>query len=164
MKVEVKVLDPDLYNDVGLPSYATPGACALDLRSTVNAEVKPGECVPIRTGLAIHCGSAYGPEDARLDEMGIAALILPRSGLGANKGLVMGNLVGLIDEDYQGELLVSAWNRNEQESGKIVSFQRGERIAQMLFIMVFKPQLEVVQEFTESTERGAGGFGSTGRI
>jgi dUTP pyrophosphatase len=164
MKVELKVLDPDLYNEVGLPAYATLGACAVDLRSTVNAEVKPGECIPIRTGIAVHCGSAYGPDDARLDELGLAALVLPRSGLGSKQGLVIGNLVGLIDEDYQGEIIVSAWNRNETETGKIVTFQRGERIAQMLFMMVLKPELVVVQEFSESTERREGGHGSTGRF
>lgn len=163
LKIEVKITDKPLYANIGVPQYATPGACAVDLRSTVDAAIKPGECLPIDTGLSIHCGSAYGEEHPRLDDMGICALILPRSGLGANKGLVMGNLVGLIDEDYQGPLIVSAWNRNEQETKKVITFQRGERIAQMVFMLVLKPKLSVVEDFSISTQRGEGGFGSTGR-
>ncbi len=163
LTIEMKVLDKPLYMsglDYG-PTYATQGSAAVDLRATHDALLKPGECQTIKTGLAVHCGSAHGTEGARLEEMAVAAVILPRSGLG-NKGLVLGNLVGLIDEDYQGEIIVSAWNRN-LPGGHDISFRRGERIAQMAFLFVLKPVFRIVKEFSAETERGAGGFGSTGR-
>ena len=147
MKVDVKILDPRMREN--LPEYATAGAAGLDLRACIDAPLllAPGDVRLIPSGLAIHIGDpAY------------AAIILPRSGLGAKHGIVLGNLVGLIDSDYQGELKVSLWNRG------IAAFtiQPLDRIAQLVLIPVLQLHLNVVDEFTHS-ERGTGGFGSTGK-
>ncbi|MDN5864011.1 MAG: dUTP diphosphatase [Gammaproteobacteria bacterium] len=148
-RIEVKVLRPELIEQWGLPHYATEGSAGLDLRAALEAplELAPGASELIPTGIAIHIG-----------EPGLAAMILPRSGLGHKHGIVLGNLVGLIDSDYQGELMVSCWNR----SSAAYSVEPGERIAQLLFVPVAHPALDVVKEFTPST-RGAGGFGHSGR-
>ncbi|OYW66001.1 MAG: deoxyuridine 5'-triphosphate nucleotidohydrolase [Hydrogenophilales bacterium 16-64-46] len=147
MKMDVKILDARLRD--ALPAYATPGSAGLDLRACIDApiQLQPGETRLIPTGLAIH-----------LADPGYAALILPRSGLGHKHGIVLGNLVGLIDSDYQGQLMVSAWNRS-QTAFELVPM---ERLAQLVIVPVVQAQFNVVDEF-ESSERGTGGFGSTGR-
>ena len=147
MHVDLKILDERVRDQ--LPHYATPGSAGLDLRACLDGAVilNPGETKLIPTGLAIH-----------LADPGYAAMILPRSGLGHKHGVVLGNLVGLIDSDYQGQLMVSLWNRG-QEAFTIQPF---ERIAQMVIVPVVQAAFRVVEEFTES-DRGAGGFGSTGK-
>jgi len=142
--IQIKIL----REGVTLPKYATPGAAALDLsyHGTHALELSPGAERKIFTGIAIHIG-----------DPGVAAMILPRSGLGA-KGLVLGNLVGLIDSDYQGELIVHAWNRSDQP----ITLKPGDRFAQLVFVPVVRPNLMLVEEFETVTARGAGGFGSTG--
>jgi dUTP pyrophosphatase len=147
MHVDVKILDPRMREQ--LPHYATPGSAGLDLRACLDAPLvlNPGETQLIPTGIAIH-----------LADPGYAAMILPRSGLGHKHGVVLGNLVGLIDSDYQGQLMVSTWNRG-QEAFTIQPF---ERIAQMVIVPVVQASFNVVEEFSES-DRGAGGFGSTGK-
>ena len=147
MKMDVKILDARLRD--ALPAYATPGSAGLDLRACIDApiQLQPGETRLIPTGLAIH-----------LADPGFAAMILPRSGLGHRHGIVLGNLVGLIDSDYQGQLMVSAWNRS-QSAFELTPM---ERLAQLVIVPVVQAQFNVVDAF-ESSERGAGGFGSTGR-
>ncbi len=147
LAIEVRVLDPRLHAQ--LPSYATPGAAGMDLRACVDAplELAPGQCALIPTGLAMH-----------LADPGYAALVLPRSGLGHKHGIVLGNLVGLIDADYQGPLMVSCWNRGDTA----FTVRPLERIAQLVIVPVVQARWNVVDAFTP-TERGAGGFGSTGR-
>ena len=148
-RVEVKVLRPALLEHWGLPHYATEGSAGLDLRAALEGPLglAPGACELIPTGLANHIGDS-----------GTAAVILPRSGLGHRHGIVLGNLVGLIDSDYQGELMVSCWNRG----ANAYTVEPGERIAQLIFVPVLHPELAVVEEFTPS-ERGEGGFGHSGR-
>ena len=148
-RVQLKVLDPRLGREWPLPDYATEGAAGMDLRACIDAPltVRPGETVLIPTGFAMHIG----------DES-LAAVILPRSGLGHRHGIVLGNLVGLIDSDYQGQVYVSCWNR----SGESFTIEPGERIAQMVFVPVVRAAFEVVERF-EETARGAGGFGHSGR-
>lgn len=145
-QVELKILRPEMNNQ--LPEYATQGSAGLDLRACIDAPlcVKAGETVLIPTGLAMF-----------LDNMQWAAMILPRSGLGHKHGIVLGNLVGLIDSDYQGELKVSLWNRSQED----FTIQPFDRIAQMVIVPVVQVGFKIVEEFTQ-TERGAGGFGSTG--
>jgi dUTP pyrophosphatase len=147
MKIDVKILDDRLRDQ--LPHYATAGSAGLDLRACIDSPLtlKPGETQLIPTGMAIH-----------LADPGYAALILPRSGLGHKHGIVLGNLVGLIDSDYQGPLMVSAWNRGQQ------SFELAplERLAQLVIVPVVQAEFNVVESF-EASDRGAGGFGSTGR-
>ncbi|MDR0233792.1 MAG: dUTP diphosphatase [Zoogloeaceae bacterium] len=147
VRIDVKILDSRLYD--ALPQYASPGAAGLDLRACLDAPrtLQPGETILVPAGLAIH-----------LADPGIAAMILPRSGLGHKHGIVLGNLVGLIDSDYQGELMISVWNRG----GEAFVIQPLERLAQLIVVPVLQAELNVVEEFSES-ERGAGGFGSTGR-
>jgi dUTP pyrophosphatase len=147
MDVDLKILNPRVSGQ--LPHYATPGSAGLDLRACLDAPLtlNPGETRLIPTGLAMH-----------LADPGYAALILPRSGLGHKHGVVLGNLVGLIDSDYQGELMVSVWNRG-QEAFTIEPF---ERIAQMVIVPVVQAKFRLVQEF-EQSQRGSGGFGSTGK-
>jgi dUTP pyrophosphatase len=147
--VQLKILDPRLGSEFPLPDYATPGSAGMDLRALLDAplELKPGQTELIPTGIAIH-----------MQDRDLAAVILPRSGLGHKNGIVLGNLVGLIDSDYQGQLMVSCWNRGQAS----FTIQPGERIAQMVFVPVVQARFERVEEFTES-ERGAGGFGSSGR-
>ena len=148
-RLQVKVLDPRLGRDFPLPHYATGGSAGLDLRAMLTAplDLAPGASELIATGMAIHIG-----------EPGVAALILPRSGLGHRHGIVLGNLVGLIDSDYQGELLVSCWNRGSEA----FRIDIGERIAQLVLVPVLRAHFELVEQFEESA-RGAGGFGHTGR-
>lgn len=149
MHVALKILDPRLGDAIPLPHYATPGSAGLDLRACLDAAltVQPGATHLIPTGLALHIADpAY------------AAMILPRSGLGHKHGIVLGNLVGLIDSDYQGELLVSCWNRGTQP----FIIEIGERIAQLIIVPVVQAQFEIVEAFNAS-ERGSGGFGHSGR-
>ena len=145
--IAVKVLDTRVADH--LPQYATPGSAGLDLRACIDAPlpVEPGQAVLIPTGLAIHIG-----------DPGLAAMLLPRSGLGHKHGLVLGNLVGLIDSDYQGQLMVSTWNRGST----VFVLNPMERLAQLVIVPVVQAELNIVDDFAES-ERGAGGFGSTGR-
>ncbi|MFO1419829.1 MAG: dUTP diphosphatase [Candidatus Competibacteraceae bacterium] len=147
--IELKMLDPRLGREIPLPDYATAGSAGLDLRACLSEPltVRPGETHLIPTGLAIH-----------ISDPGLAAVVLPRSGLGHKHGIVLGNLVGLIDSDYQGELLVSCWNRGQNPFTIAV----GERIAQLVIVPVVRAHFEVVTEFTPSA-RGAGGFGHSGR-
>jgi dUTP pyrophosphatase len=147
--VQLKILNPKIGNEIPLPTPATAGSAGVDLRACIDAPLlcEPGQTRLIPTGLAIH-----------LDDPGFAALILPRSGLGHKHGIVLGNLVGLIDSDYQGELMVSVWNRGHA----LFTINPGERIAQMVVVPVAQVTWDVVSEFT-SSERGAGGFGHTGR-
>lgn len=147
--IELKILNPRLGEDIPLPEYATAGSAGLDLRACLIEPliVHPGETHLIPTGMAIH-----------ISDPALAAMVLPRSGLGHKHGIVLGNLVGLIDSDYQGELLVSCWNRGHAPFTIAV----GERIAQLIIVPVVRAQFEVVSEFTPSG-RGAGGFGHSGR-
>jgi len=147
--IQLKLLDPRLGGEFPLPAYATPGSAGLDLRACLDEplDLKPGQAELIPSGMAIHIGS---PE--------FAAVILPRSGLGHKHGIVLGNLVGLIDSDYQGQVFVSCWNRGH-ESFRI---SPGERIAQLVFVPVVQAQFDLVDNF-ESSERGEGGFGHSGR-
>ncbi|MGE4314877.1 dUTP diphosphatase [Acinetobacter sp.] len=149
MKVQVKVLDTRLGNEWPMPTYATSGSAGLDLRACVDevTVIEPGQTVLVKTGLAIY-----------IEDANFAGLILPRSGLGHKHGIVLGNLVGLIDSDYQGELMVSVWNRSQT----VFTLQPGERLAQYVLVPVVQAQFDIVNEF-EATERGAGGFGHTGK-
>ncbi len=147
--IQLKILDARIGNSIHLPTYATDGSAGLDLRVCINEpiQIAPQETVLLPTGLSIYIA------DPKL-----AAVILPRSGLGHKHGIVLGNLVGLIDSDYQGELKISCWNRGIEH----FTVNPGERIAQLVFIPVVQASFEVVTEFTESS-RGEGGFGSSGR-
>ena len=147
--LKVRVLDPRIGREFPLPAYATEGSAGLDLRACLDAPLvlAPGAAQLIPTGLSIW-----------IEDPGLAAVILPRSGLGHKHGIVLGNLVGLIDSDYQGPLMVSCWNRG----GEAFTVQPGERIAQLVIVPVVQVEFEVVDEFV-ATERGAGGFGSSGR-
>lgn len=146
-KIDVRILDPRLATQ--LPTYATQGSAGLDLRACIEAPMtlKPGETNLVASGMAIH-----------IADSGYAALILPRSGLGHKHGIVLGNLVGLIDSDYQGQIFVSVWNRGQAE----FTIQPMERIAQMIIVPVAQVEFTVVEAF-DASERGAGGFGSTGK-
>ncbi|MFM0047703.1 dUTP diphosphatase [Paraburkholderia sediminicola] len=147
MKLELKILDARMRDQ--LPAYATTGSAGLDLRACLDEPLtlKPGETALVPTGLAIHVG-----------DPGYAALILPRSGLGHKHGIVLGNLVGLIDSDYQGQLMISTWNRGETT----FVLNPMERLAQLVIVPVVQAEFNIVDDFAES-ERGAGGFGSTGK-
>lgn len=147
--LKVRILDERIGRDMPLPAYATNGSAGMDLRACLNAPLvlDPGKAELIPTGLAIY-----------VEDPGLAAMILPRSGLGHKHGIVLGNLVGLIDSDYQGQLMVSCWNRGREP----FTVQPGERIAQLVIVPVVQVQLEVVEDFA-ATDRGAGGFGHTGR-
>ncbi|MEH6387937.1 MULTISPECIES: dUTP diphosphatase [Pseudomonas] len=146
--LQAKILDPRLGQQWPLPHYATGGSAGLDLRALLNEPLilEPGQTTLLPTGLAIH-----------IADPGLAAMILPRSGLGHKHGIVLGNLVGLIDSDYQGELKVSCWNRSQQA----FTIEPGERIAQLVLVPVLQASLEIVDDFDNSA-RGAGGFGHTG--
>ena len=148
-KIQLKILDHRLGTEFPLPHYATDGSAGMDMRACLDAPLvlQPGETHLIPTGLAIH-----------IEDSGLAAMLLPRSGLGHKHGIVLGNLVGLIDSDYQGQVFVSCWNRGS--TGFTV--EPGERIAQMVIVPVVHAQFEVVDDFAAS-DRGAGGFGHTGR-
>ena len=147
--IQLKILDPRLQSEFGLPTYATSGSAGLDLRACLKERltIEPGQCCLIPTGLAVH-----------IADPSLAAILLPRSGLGHKHGIVLGNLVGLIDSDYQGEVMVSCWNRSDQ----IFVIEPGDRIAQMVFLPIEQVQFKVVEEFEES-ERGAGGLGHSGK-
>ncbi|PJD94008.1 MAG: dUTP diphosphatase [Legionella sp.] len=147
--IQLKILDSRLGNTIPLPAYATEGSAGLDLRVCINEplSIAPQETVLLPTGIAVYIGDPQ-----------LAAVILPRSGLGHKHGIVLGNLVGLIDSDYQGELKVSCWNRS-QESFVV---QPGDRIAQLVFVPVVQAAFEVVDDFVQ-TDRGIAGFGSSGR-
>lgn len=149
LNVEFKVLDQRLGTEFPLPNYATAGSAGLDLRAMIDEDIviKAGESLFVKTGMAIY-----------LKDPRYAAMILPRSGLGVKHGIVLGNLVGLIDADYQGELMVSLWNRSDKDFTLTV----GERMAQMVIVPVMQANFEQVEEF-EASERGEGGFGHTGR-
>ena len=148
MNIDLKILDPRLQDN--LPAYATPGSAGLDLRACLDAPLTlgPNAWQLIPTGLAIY-----------LHDPGFAAMILPRSGLGHKHGIVLGNLVGLIDSDYQGQLMVSAWNRSEVA----FTIEPMERIAQLVILPVVQARFNLVSDFV-ATERGAGGYGSTGKV
>ncbi|TNH05313.1 dUTP diphosphatase [Testudinibacter sp. TR-2022] len=148
-KIDIKVLDPRIGNEFPLPSYATPGSAGLDLRALLNQAItlQPGETQLIPTGLSIYVA-----------DPNLAAVILPRSGLGHKNGIVLGNLVGLIDSDYQGPLMVSLWNRGNTP----FTVEVGDRIAQLVFVPVVQAEFNVVTEF-DQTERGSGGFGHSGK-
>jgi len=146
--LQAKILDPRIGTEFPLPQYATPGSAGLDLRAMLEQDIviKPGETVLIPTGLSVYIG-----------DPNLAALILPRSGMGHKHGIVLGNLVGLIDSDYQGPLMVSCWNRSQSDFTMTV----GERLAQLVLVPVVQAHFEMVEEFVEP-ERGTGGFGHTG--
>lgn len=147
-RFQVKLLDKRLGNEIPLPHYGTNGSAGLDLRACLEETLvlQPGETKLIPTGMSIY-----------IEDNGLAAMILPRSGLGHKHGIVLGNLVGLIDSDYQGELMVSCWNR----SNSAFTMEVGERIAQLVIVPVVQAEFDLVSEF-EATDRGEGGFGSTG--
>lgn len=149
LDLDVRILDARIGSLWPMPEYATPGSAGLDLRACIDAplELAPGQDQLISSGLAIHIG-----------DPGVAAMILPRSGLGARHGIVLGNLVGLIDADYQGPLMISCWNR----SALGYTIQPGDRIAQLILVPVLHARLRVVDSF-DASERGSGGFGHSGR-
>lgn len=148
-RIEYKILDPRIGKEFPLPTYATSGSAGMDLRACLDQALmlNPGDTQLIPTGLAIHIG-----------DPSLAAVILPRSGLGHKHGVVLGNLVGLIDSDYQGQLMISCWNRSQQS----FVIEPGERIAQMVFVPVLQVELAAVDDFDQSA-RGTGGFGHSGR-
>ena len=147
--IDLKILDPRIGREIPLPAYATEGSAGLDLRACLDEalELQPGQTELIPTGLAIH-----------IADPGMAAMILPRSGLGHKHGIVLGNLVGLIDSDYQGQLFVSCWNRGQTT----FRIEIGERMAQLVLVPVLQAQFNIVEDFSDS-HRGDGGFGSSGR-
>lgn len=149
-RVKMRILNPKMGTEIPLPTYATEGAAGLDLRACIDApiEILPGATVLIPTGLAIY-----------LEDTNYAGLILPRSGLGHKHGIILGNAVGLIDADYQGELMLSCWNRSD----KAFTINVGERLAQYVIVPVVQARFEIVESF-EETARAAGGFGHTGRV
>jgi dUTP pyrophosphatase len=147
--LQVKIINPLIGDQIPLPGYATPGSAGMDLRACLTSDLllAPGSTHLIPTGLAIY-----------IEDPGLAACILPRSGLGHKHGIVLGNLVGLIDSDYQGELMISCWNRSDQ----VFTVAPGDRIAQLVLVPVIQSTLTIVDEFTQS-ERGVAGFGSSGQ-
>ncbi len=148
-KIKLKILDSRLGKEIPMPEYATEGSAGLDLRACLDRPlcIEPGQTQLIPTGMAIH-----------IDNPGLAAMILPRSGLGHKHGIVLGNLVGLIDSDYQGQLFVSCWNRGNAA----FTIEVGERIAQLVLVPVLQAEFDIVEDFNTSA-RAAGGFGHTGR-
>lgn len=148
-KIQLKILDKRIGKEIPLPNYATDGSAGLDLRACLDEHLHmdPGETHLIPTGISIH-----------LDDPSLAAMLLPRSGLGHKHGIVLGNLVGLIDSDYQGQVYVSMWNRGD----KAFTIEPGDRIAQMVLVPVVQAEFDIVDEF-EASHRGAGGFGHTGK-
>ncbi len=147
-KIQLKIVDPRVGKDIPLPDYATDGSAGVDLRACLDEPltIEPGQTELIPTGIAVY-----------IEDPGLAAMLLPRSGLGHKHGIVLGNLVGLIDSDYQGQLFVSCWNRGSDA----FELEPGARLAQMVIVPVVQAAFEVVEEFAESS-RGAGGFGHTG--
>lgn len=149
MTIEIKIINKELYNDDNLPRYATEGSAAVDLLAPQNIKIHPQQRFKVPTGLAVWLGSDWGS---------LAGLILPRSSLGV-KGLVLANTVGLIDQDYQGEIIVPIWNSSDE----IITIKKGERFAQLMVVPVLTMPFKKVEEFSETTSRGVGGFGSTGK-
>jgi dUTP pyrophosphatase len=149
-RLQVRILDPRIGCEIPLPQYATSGSAGLDLRACIDEPLtlEPGQTVLVPTGLAIH-----------LEDPSLAAVLLPRSGLGHKHGIVLGNLVGLIDSDYQGQVMVSCWNRG----AATYRLMPGERLAQLVVVPIVQVELDVVEAFTV-TPRGAGGFGSSGTV
>lgn len=147
-KIQLKAIDPRLGTDIPMPTHATAGSAGMDLRACIDSaiQLQPGQTELIPTGFALH-----------INDTGLAAVLLPRSGLGHKQGIVLGNLLGLIDSDYQGQIYVSCWNRGADS----FTIKPGERIAQMVFVPVVQAEFEVVDEF-EMSDRGEGGFGHTG--
>ena len=147
-KIQIKVIDPRIGKEFPMPSLATEGSAGMDLSACVNEAVclSPGDTALIPSGFALHI---QDPE--------LAAVILPRSGLGHKKGLVLGNLVGLVDSDYQGQVYISCWNRGNE----VITISAGDRIAQLVFVPIVRAEFEIVENF-KKTDRGAGGFGHTG--
>lgn len=181
MKIELKILNKEFYTPShistdnmktwetrykDLPQYATSGAAGVDLRATSDVDIYPGETKAIPTGLALHIGSSLNPSEGfQSEDMNfyIMGMVVPRSGLGT-EGLVLANTIGIIDEDYQGEIIIQAWNRkNSDMPCKCckIEIKAGDRIAQLVFVPIIKAQWQIVEEFSRQTERGAGGFGST---
>ena len=148
-KIQLKILDSRIGNEIALPEYATAGSAGMDLRAALEktTTIKPGETILIPTGMAIY-----------VEDPNMAAIILPRSGLGHKHGIVLGNLVGLIDSDYQGQLFVSCWNRGNEP----FTIEIGDRVAQLVIVPVIQADFEVVDDFVK-THRGAGGFGHSGK-
>ena len=188
MRIAIKILNKEFYRNYEIdtdtnaewyciPEYATLGSAAVDLLCTEDVTIYPGETKVIHTGLAIWIGSSLDSEPVLCTDYGsiwtglrIAGLIVPRSGLGT-KGLILANTIGLIDDDYQGELIIQAWNRNNKDEPdyinehyipKKIKLKAGDRIAQLMFVPVIKAQLNIVEEFSRVTDRNTGGFGSTG--
>jgi dUTP pyrophosphatase len=152
MKIQLKIIDDKLGSEYPIPAYATNGSAGIDLRAMIDDSIIlfPGETILIPSGIAVH-----------IEDPNYAAIVLPRSGLGHKKGIILGNSVGLIDSDYQGEIFISCWNRNDPGKANPYKIEPGERIAQLVFIPVKQVQFEVVKEFVQ-TDRGEGGFGSSG--
>ena len=148
-KIQLKILDPRIGKEIALPEYTTDGSAGMDLRAALESttEIKPGETILIPTGLSIY-----------VEDPNMAAVILPRSGLGHKHGIVLGNLVGLIDSDYQGQLYISCWNRGSEN----FTIEIGDRIAQLVIVPVIQAEFEIVDDFV-TTHRGAGGFGHSGK-
>ncbi len=148
-KIQLKILDPRIGDSIPLPEYATEGSAGMDLRAALDdtTEIKPGETILIPTGMAIY-----------IEDPTMAAVVLPRSGLGHKHGIVLGNLVGLIDSDYQGQLFISCWNRGDTD----FTIEVGDRLAQLVIVPVIQADFEVVDDFV-STDRGVGGFGHSGK-
>jgi len=148
--IQVKILDSRIGNEFPLPAYATEGSAGMDLRACIDGDIdiKPGETILVATGISIYVA-----------DPNLAAILLPRSGLGHKHGIVLGNLVGLIDSDYQGPLMVSCWNRSDTS----FTLKVGERLAQMVIVPVVQASFEVVDEF-HATDRGEGGFGHSGKL
>lgn len=148
-ELQVKLLNPLIGTRIPVPEYATPGSAGMDLRACIDKPLRlhPGDTILIPTGISIY-----------IEDPGLAAIILPRSGLGHKHGIVLGNLVGLIDSDYQGEIMISCWNR----SAESFNIEQGDRIAQLVIIPVVQARFSIVSEFVE-TKRGTGGFGSSGK-
>lgn len=147
-QLQVKLIDPAIGHEIPLPEYSTSGSAGMDLRACIadSLKLEPGDCELVPTGLAIY-----------IEDPGFAAMILPRSGLGHKHGIVLGNLVGLVDSDYQGELMISCWNRGQAE----FTIHRGDRIAQLVLVPIAKMAFSVVEDF-ENSSRGINGFGSSG--
>ncbi|PCJ86299.1 MAG: dUTP diphosphatase [Thiotrichaceae bacterium] len=148
-KIQLKILDPRIGNEIALPEYTTDGSAGMDLRAALDETtiINPGETILIPTGMAIY-----------IEDPNMAAIVLPRSGLGHKHGIVLGNLVGLIDSDYQGQLFVSCWNRGNES----FTIEIGDRVAQLVLVPVIQAQFELVNEFN-TTLRGDGGFGHSGK-
>lgn len=148
-ELQVKLLNPLMGTRIPVPEYATPGSAGMDLRACIDEPLRlhPGDTILIPTGISIY-----------IEDPGLAAIILPRSGLGHKHGIVLGNLVGLIDSDYQGEIMISCWNR----SAESFNIEQGDRIAQLVIVPVVQARFSIVSEFVE-TKRGTGGFGSSGK-